>query len=131
MTTILVVEDHPLFVQSLVRLLRERGKYDVKAVGSGEQALTELDDGYPYDVALIDISLPGESGIDLISDIHERKPRLPCLMVSGHQAANYVEESMKAGARGYVLKEDINGILEGVRQVMSGGTFISRELRGV
>ena len=88
MTTILVIEDHPLFVQSLARLLRDRGKYEVKTVSSAEQALTELDDGTNYDMALIDISLPGESGIDLIGDIHERRPKLPCMMVSGHQSAN-------------------------------------------
>jgi DNA-binding NarL/FixJ family response regulator len=128
MTSILVIEDHPLFVQSLVRLLRERGKYDVTAVGSGEQALEALRQS-SFDMALVDVSLPGTNGIDLISEIQREKPGLPCMMVSGHVASHYINQSMSAGARGYVLKEDINGILEGVREVMRGQTFISRQLR--
>ncbi len=128
MAAILVVEDHPLFVQSLVRLLRDRGKYDVTAVGSAEQALEELPRS-AFDLVLIDVSLPGISGIELIDGVHEQKPNLPCLMVSGHTGSHYVHQSMAAGARGYVLKEDINGIMEAIRQVLRGGTYVSRGLR--
>ncbi len=128
MASILVVEDHPLFVQSLVRLLQDRGNYSVTAVGSGEQALEQVAHS-KFDMALIDVSLPGINGIDLISGLHEHTPELPCLMVSGHMASHYVHQSMEAGARGYVLKEDINGILEAIKQVMRGGTFVSRALR--
>ncbi len=125
MATVLVVEDHPLFVQSLVRLLRDRGEHDVTAVGSGEQALAKLT-GSKFDIVLIDVSLPGMNGIDLVGQIHEQRPDLPCMMVSGHVASHFVHQSMNSGARGYVLKEDIPGILEGIRQVMRGGTFVSR-----
>ena len=129
MPSILVVEDHPLFVNSLVRLLRDRGKYDVTAVGSAEQALEQLRNGSRYDLALVDISLPGRNGIELVNDIRAGVPDLPCMMVSGHVTPIYFHDSLHAGARGYVLKEDINGILEGVRQVLKGGTFVSPQLR--
>ena len=129
MTSLLVVEDHPLFVQSLVRLLREKGNYEVASVASGEQALQQLGDAAGYDLILIDVSLPGQNGIDLIAEIHRRNPAMPCLMVSGHTASHYVHQSMEAGARGYVLKEDISGILEGIRQVLRGGTYLSRAVR--
>lgn len=128
MTSILVIEDHPLFVQSLVRLLRDRGQYDVTAVASAEQALEQLP-GSSYDLALVDVSLPGKNGIELVNDIRDQKPGLPCLMVSGHLAPHYVNQSMAAGARGYVLKEDINGILEGIQQILGGGTYVSPALR--
>ncbi len=128
MANILVVEDHPLFVQSLVRLLRDRGKHEVIAVGSGEQALEQLSET-KFDVVLIDVSLPGMNGIDLISEIHQKDSSVPCLMVSGHMTTSFVHQSMASGARGYVLKEDIPGILEGIKQVMRGGTFVSRALR--
>ncbi len=128
MTAILVVEDHPLFVQSLVRLLRDRGGYEVSSAASGEEALQQLEKPR-FDLVMIDVSLPGMSGIDLVDQIHVKKPQLPCLMVSGHMATSYVHQSMESGARGYVLKEDITGILEGIRQVLRGGTFISRSLR--
>ncbi len=130
MASILVVEDHAIFVQALVRLLRDRGRYDVTAVGSGEEALERLlPPGDQFDVALLDVSLPGVNGIDLVSRIHEKQPALPCLMVSGYMAPHYVSLSMAAGARGYVLKEDISGILEAIRQVLRGGTYISHALQ--
>ncbi len=130
MASILVVEDHAIFVHALVRLLRDRGRYDVTAVGSGEEALERLlPPGDQFDVALLDVSLPGVNGIDLVSRIHEKRPALPCLMVSGYMAPHYVSLSMAAGARGYVLKEDISGILEAIRQVLRGGTYISHALQ--
>ncbi len=128
MASILVVEDHPLFVQSLVRLLQDRGKHQVTAVATGEQALEELPKNH-YDVLLIDVSLPGMNGIDLLERVRADDPALPCLMVSAHMATHYVHQSMELGARGYVLKEDIPGILEGIKQVQRGGTFVSRALR--
>ncbi len=128
MASVLVVEDHPLFVQSLVRLLQDRGKHQVTAVNTAEQALEELPKNH-YDVVLIDVSLPGMNGIDLLERVRKEDPALPCLMVSGHMATHYVNQSMELGARGYVLKEDIPGILEGIRQVQRGGTFVSRALR--
>ncbi len=128
MTSILVVEDHPLFVQSLVRLLQEKGRYDVTTAASGEDALEKLQ-GSAYDLALIDGSLPGINGIELIDGIRERQPDMPCLMVSGHLTPRYVHDSMSAGAKGYVLKEDINGILDGISRVLKGGTYVSRALR--
>ncbi len=128
MTSILVVEDHPVFVQSLVRLLRERGGYEVTTAGSGEEAVEKVKEAN-LDLVLIDVSLPGMSGIRLIKTLHDIKPGIPCLMLSGHLANHYVLQSMAAGARGYVLKDDIPGIMEGIQLVLNGGTFISRALR--
>ncbi len=128
MTSILVVEDHPVFSQSLVRLLRERGNFEVETAGSGEEAVEQLKKVTP-DLVVIDVSLPGMSGIRLIKMLHDVTPGLPCLMLSGHLANHYVMQSMAAGARGYVLKDDIPGIMEGIQLVLNGGTFISRALR--
>ncbi len=128
MTSILVVEDHPVFTQSLVRLLRERGKFEVTTAGSGEEAVEQVKQASP-DLVVIDVSLPGMSGIRLLKALHDVKPGIPCLMLSGHLANQYVLQSMAAGARGYVLKDDIPGIMEGIQLVLNGGTFISRALR--
>ncbi len=128
MTSILVVEDHPIFIQSLTRLLREHGHYDVEAVATTEQALAQLQAAKP-DLALIDISLPGRSGITLVKALHDSNPSLPCLILSGHASGLYVQESMDAGASGYVLKDDVPGILEGIRVALDGGTYISGALR--
>ncbi len=128
MTSILVVEDHPVFTQSLVRLLRERGKFEVTTAGSGEEAVEQVKEASP-DLVVIDVSLPGMSGIRLLKALHDVKPGIPCLMLSGHLANQYVLQSMAAGARGYVLKEDISGILEGIKRVLHGGTYISHALQ--
>jgi DNA-binding NarL/FixJ family response regulator len=128
MTSILVVEDHPVFAQSLVRLLREQGKFEVATAASGEEAVETVKEATP-DLVVIDVSLPGMSGIRLLKMLHDVKPGIPCLMLSGHLANHYVLQSMAAGARGYVLKDDIPGIMEGIQLVLNGGTFISRALR--
>jgi DNA-binding NarL/FixJ family response regulator len=128
MTSILVVEDHSLLVSALLRILRERGGYEVPAVASSaEQALEQLPSLH-VDLALVDISLPRMNGIDLVALIRMKYPKLPCLMLSGHASQQYVERSMLAGASGYVLKEDVPGIILAIREVLQGGTYISSGL---
>ncbi len=129
MTSILVVEDHPVFVQTLARLLRNRGNYEVTAVRTGEEALPLLEQSHA-NLVLIDISLPGRSGIWVLKAIRGQKPDLPCLMLSGFANAQYVKESMEAGARGYILKDDVPGILEGIEAALHGKTFLSEAVRG-
>ncbi len=129
MTSILVVEDHPVFVQSLSRLLRERGSYEVMAAATGEQAFDLLDQSQ-VDLMLIDISLPGRSGLWLLKKVRERRPELPCVMLSGFATAQYVKQSMDEGARGYVLKDDVPGILEAIRAALDGKTFVSEAVKG-
>ena len=129
MTSILLVEDHRTFAQSLESMLRGRGQYEVQMAGTAEHALEWLQD-CEVDLVLIDISLPGRNGIWLVNALREIKPRLPCLVLSGYASKHYVEQAMDAGARGYVLKEDVPGILEGIRLALTGGVYISEALRG-
>ncbi|HEY5901259.1 MAG TPA: response regulator transcription factor [Anaerolineales bacterium] len=129
MASIFVVEDHQLLSGALRRILRERGGFDVVGmVPTAEQALEDLD-GLKVDLVLVDVSLPGMNGIDLVAALQNRRKGLPCLMLSGHSSRQYVERSMEVGARGYVLKDDIAGILEGIRRVLAGGTYISKQLQ--
>ncbi len=128
MASILVVEDHNMLAAALLRVLQNRGGYTVlAAVPSAEMALQKLPD-IEVDLVLVDISLPRMSGIDLVGLIRIQYPTLPCLMLSGHNAAQYVDRSVEAGARGYILKEDITGILEGIEKVLHGGTYFSKQL---
>ncbi len=128
MTSILIVEDHSLLVSALLRLLQEHGGYEVPEVASSaEQALEQLP-RLKVDLVLVDISLPRMNGIELVSKIRRKYPRLPCLMLSGHASPQYVERSLRAGARGYVLKEDVPGIILAIQKVLQGGTYLSRGL---
>lgn len=128
MPSILLVEDHQLLAKVLARALREKGHFEVADVAeTAEDAmerLVELD----IDLVLVDVSLPHTTGIELVARIHKKYPHLPCLMLSGHTAIQYVNRSLDAGARGYVLKEDIGGIFEGIQRVLEGGTYLSKQL---
>jgi len=129
MSTILVIEDHEAFGKALVRLLREKANFHVvDVITSGEEALEKL----PHmnvDLLLIDVSLPRMNGIRLVSMIQEKFPGMRCLMLSGHLTPFYVRRSLEVGARGYVLKDDIAGVLEGVESVLNGEIYVSKALR--
>ena len=128
MTRIVVVEDHPSFAKALAHMLQRRGEHQVEIIPTGEEALEFLQDCSP-DLVLIDISLPGRNGLWLVEALHQMQPGLPCLMLSGHDNRRYVDQAMQAGARGYVLKEDLPGLLDGIRAALTGGTYISESLR--
>jgi DNA-binding NarL/FixJ family response regulator len=129
MISILLVEDHPAFASVLVRLLRKRGDLEVTEVATtAEIALQKLPEK-KFNLALVDVFLPKMSGISLVALIHDRYPDLPCMMLSGHMLDHYVQRALKAGARGYVLKDHSDEILEGIQHVLKGETYLSQELR--
>ena len=129
MISILLVEDHPAFASVLVRLLRKLGDLEVTEVArTAEIALQKLPE-QKFNLALVDVFLPKMSGISLVALIHDRYPDLPCMMLSGHMLDHYVQRALKAGARGYVLKDHSDEIIEGIRHVLKGETYLSRVLR--
>jgi DNA-binding NarL/FixJ family response regulator len=129
MSSILIIEDHAAFAKALVRLLSQKADLNIVAVvQNAEDALANLEQT-KIDLVLIDVSLPKTSGIELARMIHERFPELLCLMLSGHLTPFYVQRSLEAGARGYVLKEDIPGVLEGIESVLQGEIYVSKALR--
>lgn len=129
MATVLVIEDHAAFGKALLRLLSGKASIDVVAVlRSGEEALEKLPE-LKVDLALIDVSLPRMNGIQLVREIRERFPELRCMMLSGHLTPFYVARALEAGARGYVLKDDIPGVLEGIESVLKGEIYVSKALR--
>src|SRR5512147_2834001 len=131
MTSIFIVEDHAIFAQSLLRVLRDKGHLDVIAVaGSAEEALEKIP-GLKIDLVLVDVSLPKRSGISLVFLLHEKYPDLPCVMLSGHLSPHYVRTSLEAGARGYLVKDRAEGILTGIRRVLDGEIYVSEELRSL
>jgi DNA-binding NarL/FixJ family response regulator len=129
MSSILLIEDHMGFAQAVRNFLRGQADLEiVDIVQSAEEALSKLP-GLKVDLALVDVSLPAMSGIDLVQRIHTEFPSLRCLMLSGHMIQNYVKRSLDAGASGYVLKDDVNGILEGIRRALGGEVYVSPALR--
>ncbi|HEX2995712.1 MAG TPA: response regulator transcription factor [Anaerolineales bacterium] len=130
MTSIFLVEDHAIFAQSLLRVLREKGNWDVVDVArSAEEALERIPELH-IDLMLVDVSLPKMSGISLVLLLHEKYPALPCMMLSGHMSPHYVRLSLEAGARGYLVKDRAEGIITGIRHVLDGEIYVSEDLRG-
>lgn len=129
MTKLLLVEDHPIFAEALLKVLEQTdGLEVVMVVDTAEKALQVIPE-LTLDLILIDISLPTMNGMDLVGMLNHLYPDIPCLMISGHKSSFYLNRCLAAGARGYVIKDNAKGILEGIDRVMKGEIYICRELR--
>ena len=127
-SSILLVEDHAGFADALMRVLGTDKNLEVVAVvESAERALEQIPN-LKVDLVLADVSLPHMNGIDLVGELHKKYPTLPCMVLSGHLSPEYARRAIDAGARGYVIKDNPIGILEGIRRVLKGENFISEEL---
>lgn len=132
MCSILLVEDHKIMAETLARILQTKGNFCVADVAESAEEAMEWLSGQPaqpqVDLALVDVILPRTSGIELVSMIQQKFPGLPCLMISGRSNGQYVKRSLAAGARGYVLKDDLNDVMTGIQSVLEGGTYLSKQL---
>lgn len=129
-TRILIIDDHPLLRQGLALSIEEDPSLEVVGqAADAEEALAAFDTLDP-DLAVVDVSLPGMSGLELIKHLLAIKPELLVLVVSRHDEALYAERAIRAGARGYVMKlEAGDKILEAVRHVRKGGVYLSEEMK--
>jgi DNA-binding NarL/FixJ family response regulator len=126
----LVVDDHPVFRQGLVALIESVPGYEVVVeAGSAEEALEKLETVTP-DIALVDISLLKKNGLDLASSIHSAHRNVKVLIVSMHDEIIYAARALKAGAQGYVMKQEPAAVmLEAIRAVLSGKVYLSEAMR--
>jgi DNA-binding NarL/FixJ family response regulator len=129
MTALLIVEDNATFAHTMIQFLNRLDGFTVAALAStAEDALAQLPQ-LAVDLALVDVSLPGTSGIELVAAIGREYPHIRCIMLSGHHEYGYVRRALAAGAQGYVLKENPLDLIAAVEAVMAGETFLSAELR--
>lgn len=128
MTALLLIEDHPIFAEALSQALRERGNVSsVSVVNTAEKAI-QLVPELKVDLILVDVSLPQMNGIEFVSFIHEKRPDIPCLVISGHVSRRYARRSVDAGARGYAVKDNVSGIIEGIRCILDGKIYLSKDI---
>jgi DNA-binding NarL/FixJ family response regulator len=129
MIRILIVDDHVMFREGLKQILAKHS--DMKVIdeaGNSQEARAKIHQ-HKFDVILLDISLPGRSGADLLSEIKKEKPELAVLVVSMHPEDQYAVRMMKAGASGYVTKESApEELISAIRKVAIGGRYISSKL---
>lgn len=129
MTDIILVDDHPLMRKGLGRTIEKEADLNVVAqMSSAEEALEEVEDLDP-DLAIVDISLPGMSGMELIKHLQSRMPDLKLLVVSRHDETLYAERCIRAGAKGYVMKQEAGDVIvQAIRKVLNGRIFVSEEI---
>jgi len=123
--TVYLVEDQTLMRESMHAYLDAEDDLDVIGTAAdAESALDALDAHIP-DLVLIDVALPGMSGIDLLRTLRDRAPHAHCLMLSGHVEQAYIEAAKKAGARGYVMKGQPDEYLDAIRVILGGDVYRS------
>ncbi len=123
---ILIVDDHPFMRAGLAQLIERQADLTVGAeVGHPAEALQLLSRG-GTDLVLSDMTMPGRSGLDFLKDLQALHPALPVLVVSMHDEMVYAERALRAGARGYIMKEaGGDNLLAAIRQVLAGQVYVS------
>jgi DNA-binding NarL/FixJ family response regulator len=126
---IFLVEDHPTFRQGLIQIVN--GESDLTVCGSAgsvEQALPAIARTKP-ELVLVDISLPGRSGLELIKEIRSKDRKIKLLVISMHDEAIYAARVLRAGGDGYIMKqEDPDELIHAIRDILDGHIYVSEEV---
>ena len=126
MTRILIADDHAIVREGLRRILQSVPGIEVAGEAvSGDDVMARVREG-GFDLLLLDLSMPGKSGIELIKWAKSARPELAVLVLSMHQEEQYAVRAIRAGASGYVTKESASALLvAAIRKVADGGLYIS------
>ncbi len=126
---ILIVDDHPMMRQGLAQLVGAEPDLIVCGeVDSAESAIDAVGKSKP-DLVLADISLPGKNGLELIKDFQAVQPGLPVLVISMHDESLYAERVLRAGGRGYIMKQEGGRkLMLALRQVLAGKIYVSEKI---
>jgi DNA-binding NarL/FixJ family response regulator len=127
--TILIVDDHPMFRRGLASLIESEPDLAVCGqAGSSEGALQAAQQSQP-DLLIVDLALGESDGLDLVKELKRRHPGIPALVLSMHDESVYAERSLRAGARGYVTKQQLDEtVLVAIRRLLAGETYMSGTL---
>ncbi|MCP5275746.1 MAG: response regulator transcription factor [Burkholderiales bacterium] len=127
---ILLVDDHPMMRHGMAMLIEMEPELEVFAqAGDGEEALAILKNDNPIDIVLLDVTLKTISGFEVIKSLHIHNPGLPVLFISMHDETIYAERALRAGARGYVMKQEPGEVLiSAIREVLKGNVYLSKKM---
>ena len=125
---ILVVDDHPLVRQGLAQFINQERDMQVYAEASdGYEALERIEND-PPDLVIADIEMKGLNGMELVRNMKSQHPDIPVLMLSMHDEGLYAERALRAGARGYLMKEeDPEVVVNAIRTIIDGEVYVSEE----
>jgi DNA-binding NarL/FixJ family response regulator len=129
MIRIVLADDHTILREGLKQLLSAAEGIEVAGEARDGHEVMKVVREADFDLLLLDMSMPGKSGIELIKQVHAEKPKLRILVLSMHEEHQYAIRAIRAGASGYITKESASRLLvEAIRKVAGGGAFISAEV---
>jgi len=125
---VLLADDHAMVRAGLKEILTDTGDIEVAGEATnGQEALAAVR-ARDYDVAVLDMSMPGRSGLELIRQVKDEKPKLRVLVLTMHSESQYAVRALKAGASGYLTKESAaDELVAAIRRVAAGGAYVSPE----
>ncbi len=126
---LVLIDDHPIMRHGLAQLIRaEEGLDVIGEAGSAREGLEVVAKLKP-DLAVIDLTLPDKNGLELVKDIRALHPSTQCIVLSMHDETLYGERALRAGARGYVMKEEAaDHLVTAIHKIISGGLYVSESL---
>lgn len=126
MIRILIVDDHRIVREGLKQILSEKSGFTIVGEAANGLEALKLIREQALDVVLMDMSMPGRSGIELIKQIKSEEPKLAILVLSMHKEEQYAVRALKAGALGYLTKESApDQLIAAIWKIAGGGVFIS------
>jgi DNA-binding NarL/FixJ family response regulator len=126
---VLIVDDHPILRKGLSMLINQEPDLTVVAEAENAQRALEVIEKHKPDMLIVDISLPGIDGIELIKTVKLSHRDLPSLVVSMHDESLFAERALRAGARGYIMKQEaLEKVLVAIRRVLAGEIFVSDKI---
>ena len=128
MIKVLLADDHSIVRAGLRSLIEDTGDMEVLVeAADGREAIKQALDN-PVDVVVVDLSMPGMDGLEVISQLQTAKPELPIIVLTMHEEEQYVVRSISAGAKGYITKRSApEQLVSAIRQVHQGGRYLSQE----
>jgi DNA-binding NarL/FixJ family response regulator len=130
-STILILDDHPMTRYGIARLIEQEPGLAVCAEAESAQSALAAVKAHNPSLVLADLSLPDGEGLEFIKDLRALHPEVAVLVVSMHDEALYAERALRAGARGYIMKnEGGEKLVEAIRQVLQGKTYLSDAMAG-
>lgn len=129
MRKVVIVDDHPIVRQGLAQLISQQSDLQVVGEADGARTAIEILERLAPDAVIVDLMLKDSSGIDLIKDIKAKSPEARILVVSMHDEAVYAERALRAGAHGYIMKQEAtHAVLNALRKVLAGDVYVSEEV---